>query len=258
MPELKDHTVLIVNDDGVHARGIQLLEEIVRRYTDNVWVVAPDEEKSGASNSISMHIPVRVRRIDDQHFAIKGTPTDCALMAVYELIPERPTLLLSGINAGANLAEDALYSGTMAAAMEGALLGIPSIAFSQVFTPRQKIHWDTAKTYLPRILEHLAKEDWEPGCLVNVNFPDAASSDVTGVQVVTQGRRRPGSFKPSRREDERDVPYYWIKLTYDVGDFVPGTDLSAIRDNAVSVCPITLDMTAREFHSRLRETFPAE
>src|SRR6266849_1810525 len=118
MVQLSKHRVLIINDDGIHATGILLLKKIVRQFTEDVWVVAPDEEKSGASHSISMNIPVRVREIDSRHFAIKGTPTDCALLAIYEIMKMRPTILLSGINRGANLAEDITYSGTAAAAME--------------------------------------------------------------------------------------------------------------------------------------------
>lgn len=253
MSLLSNQRVLIVNDDGVHARGIGLLEEIVRRFTDDVWVVAPDEERSGASNSISMHSPIRMRQIDDRRYAIKGTPTDCALMAVYELMDEKPTLLLSGINRGANLAEDIFYSGTVAAAMEGAILGIPSIAFSQIFTLRGDVHWSTAEKYAPTLIEKLLAVEWRPNTFVNVNFPDAPPEKVTGVRVVAQGLRPPGSFTPKRRVDERDVPYYWIKLSYKEGDIAPGTDLEAARDLAVSICPIQLDLTSASFRKRLSE-----
>jgi 5'-nucleotidase len=255
MPDLSKATVLIVNDDGVHAPGIGLLERIVRRYTDDVWVVAPDEEKSGASHSISMNIPVRVRELDDRHFAIKGTPTDCALLAIYEIMKARPTLLLSGINRGANLAEDITYSGTAAAAMEGALLGIPSIALSQVFTLRGHVRWETAEKYTPIVLERLLAAEWHPNTFVNVNFPDAEPDAVTGIRVVTQGQRPPGSFIPEGRIDGRDVPYYWIKLAYKDGGFEPGSDLEAIRDNAVSINPIQLNMTAERFRVALAKSF---
>lgn len=247
--------VLIANDDGLHAPGIALLERIVRRYTDKVWVVAPDEEKSGAGHSISMHSPVRVRKVDDHHFAVKGTPTDCALLAIHELMPERPTLLLSGINRGANLAEDITYSGTAAAAMEGALLGVPSIALSQVFAPKGQVYWETAEAWAPQVLDKVLATEWQPNTFVNVNFPDVPPAGVTGVRVVSQGQRPPGSFLPDRRTDARDVPYYWIKLAYTDGGFVPGSDLEAIRDNAVSVCPIQLNMTATAFRERLQHAF---
>jgi 5'-nucleotidase len=128
------HTILIVNDDGIDSVGIKILEDMARKFTDDVWVVAPDEEKSGFSHSISMTVPIRVRKVDDRHYAVKGTPTDCALLAIHEFMSQRrPTALLSGVNRGANLAEDITYSGTAAAAMEGALLGVRSIALSQVF-----------------------------------------------------------------------------------------------------------------------------
>lgn len=250
------HRVLLVNDDGIEAPGIKLLEELVRSITDDIWVVAPDEEKSGFSHSISMTIPIRVRKIDDRHFAVKGTPTDCALLAIHELMGERgPTILLSGINRGANLAEDITYSGTAAAAMEGALLGIRSIALSQVFTIGGPVHWDTARRYAVPILDKLMTCDWEPGSFVSVNFPDAPPDKVTGTRVTSQGRRLPGSFQPARRVDERDVPYYWIKLAYQTGDLEPGTDLHAVAENAISITPMQLDLTAHSFRHYLGRAF---
>ncbi|MFN6979065.1 MAG: 5'/3'-nucleotidase SurE, partial [Gemmobacter sp.] len=165
------HRILIVNDDGIHAEGIKLLERIARRYSEDVWVVAPDEEKSGASHSISMHVPVRARRIDDRHFAVKGTPTDCALLAIHEILPAPPTILLSGVNRGANLAEDVTYSGTAAAAMEGALLGVPSVALSQVFAAKGPVHWATAEAFAAPVLDVLLATEWQPHAFVNVNFP---------------------------------------------------------------------------------------
>lgn len=251
------HRILIVNDDGIHAHGIQLLEKIARRYSDDVWVVAPDEEKSGASHSISMHVPVRVRRVDDRHFAVKGTPTDCALLAIHEIMPAPPTILLSGINRGANLAEDVTYSGTAAAAMEGALLGVPSVALSTVFAPKGPVHWDTAEAFAAPVLDVLFATEWQPLSFVNVNFPDCTPEECTGIRVVTQGQRPPGSFLPDRRVDGRDVPYYWIRLAYKDGNIHPGTDLEAIRDNAVAVCPIQLNMTDHGFRKRLEPRFAA-
>ena len=250
MVQLSKHRVLIINDDGIHATGILLLEKIVRQFTEDVWVVAPDEEKSGASHSISMNVPVRVREIDNRHFAIKGTPTDCALLAIYEIMNMRPT-----INRGANLAEDITYSGTAAAAMEGALLGVPSVALSQVFTPLGQVPWETAEKYTPLILERLLAAEWQPNTFVNVNFPNTAPDAVSGIRVVSQGQRPPGSFIPEGRIDGRGVPYYWIKLAYKDGGFEPGSGLEAIRDNAVSVSPIQLDMTANTFRERLVRSF---
>ena len=255
-PDLGQHRILIVNDDGVDAPGIKLLEELAREITDDVWVVAPDEEKSGFSHSISMTIPIRVRQIDERHFAIRGTPTDCALLAIHEFLTDRkPTALLSGVNRGANLAEDITYSGTAAATMEGALLGVRSIALSQVFTLGGEVFWATARRFAPDILRKLLACDWEPGSFVNVNFPDCPPEAVTGVSVTTQDRRQPGSFLPVRRVDERGVPYYWIKLAYAVGEMQEGGDLLAISRNEVSVTPMQMDMTASGFRHYLERTF---
>jgi 5'-nucleotidase len=251
----RGHRALLVNDDGIESTGIKLLEELVRKFTDDVWVVAPDEEKSGFSHSISLTVPIRLRKIDDRHFAVKGTPTDCVLLAIYELMgDQRPTVIISGINRGANLAEDITYSGTVAPAMEGALLGVRSIALSQVFTIGAVTHWDTARRYAPPILETLLACDWEEGSFVNVNFPDAPPEDVSRTLVTRQGRRLPGSFRPVRRVDERDFPYYWIKLSYQTGELAAGTDLHAIAENAISVTPMHLDLTANAFRQYLDQT----
>lgn len=248
---LGDHRILIVNDDGIDAPGLKLLEELARELTGDVWVVAPDEEKSGFSHSISMTVPIRVRKLDDRHFAVKGTPTDCALLAIYEFMDRPPTVLLSGINRGANLAEDITYSGTAAAAMEGALLGVRSIALSQVFAFGGPVHWPTARAFTPPLLKRLLACDWEPGAFVNVNFPDVPAESVAGVRVTSQGRRLPGSFRPVRRIDEREFPYYWIKLAYKVGELEEGTDLHAIAANEVSVTPMHMDFTSSGFRRYL-------
>lgn len=254
--DLNGHRVLLTNDDGIHAPGIILLEKIVRRYTDQVWVIAPSEERSGASHSISMHDPIRHRELDSHHHAIKGTPTDCALMGIYKLMPERPTLLISGINWGANLAEDVIYSGTAAAAMEGALLGVPSIAFSQVHHMAE-VHWETAETFLPQVLEGILAAGLLPGTFVNVNFPPVAPADVRGVRICSQGLRPPGSFLPEERVDARNKPYFWIRISYKAGNVHNGTDLEAIAENHVAVSPIQLDMTAHAMMERLGNSFDA-
>jgi 5'-nucleotidase len=202
-----------------------------------------------------MTIPIRVRKIDDRHYAVKGTPTDCALLAIYDFMgDEKPTALLSGINRGANLAEDITYSGTAAAAMEGALLGVRSIALSQVFKIGCDVHWATSLRFTPPLLKHLLTCDWEPGSFVNVNFPDCPPEAVTETRVTTQGRRLPGSFRPVRRIDERNFPYYWIKLAYETGSLEAGTDLLAVTENAISVTPMQLDLTSNSFRHYLDRT----
>jgi 5'-nucleotidase len=245
MTRLADHRVLIVNDDGIHAPGIQLLEKVVREHCDDVWVVAPDEEKSGASHSISMHFPIRQRQLDARHIAIKGSPTDCVLMALQQVMPEPPTLVLAGINRGGNLADEIHYSGTIAVAMEAALLGLPAIALSQVFPRGEDVPWDTAERFAAPLIEQLLQRGIASGSFININFPPVHADAVSGVQLAAMGRRPPGAFKTEGRVDNRQVPYYWVHLEPDEGGEEPGSDLRAMSDNAISVSPLQVDMTDR-------------
>jgi len=253
MTRLADHRVLIVNDDGIHAPGIQLLEKVVREHCEDVWVVAPDEEKSGASHSISMHMPIRQRQLDARHIAIKGSPTDCVLMALQQVMPEPPTLVLAGINRGGNLADEIHYSGTIAVAMEAALLGIPAIALSQVFPRGADVPWDTAERYAVPLIEQILRRGIASGSFVNINFPPVNADAVSGVQLAAMGRRPPGAFKTEGRVDNRQVPYYWVHLEPDRGGEEEGTDLRAMSDNAVSVTPLQVDMTDRAMLASLAE-----
>lgn len=247
-----DHRILITNDDGIDAPGIKLLEEIVQEFTDDVWVVAPDHEKSGASHSVSLHVPIRLRQISEKAYAVLGTPTDCVLMAFYEIMQERkPTIVLSGINSGANLAEDVTYSGTIAAAMEGTLLGVRSIAISVVRAIDGLANWDGARKYAPRLLEKLlGASEWPAGSFININFPDCGA-DISGIRVTHQGQRPPGAFSIDARVDNRRVPYYWVKISYPQGALVADSDLHAIHEKAVSVTPIQLDYTDYTWQGRL-------
>ena len=255
--DLSHHRILVTNDDGIHARGLKVLEAIAREMTDDVWVVAPDHERSGAGHSISMNVPIRLRQLGDRRYAVVGTPTDCVLMAIYELMTEGPpTVLLSGINRGANMAEDMTYSGTVAAAMEGTLLGIRSIALSQVFAMGGEALWATAETHAPGVIGRLMRlPDWPSGTLVNVNFPDAPPEAVRGVRITSQGQRPPGSFTIDPRIDTRHVPYFWVEISYKDGEKHRGTDLHAIHENAISVSPIQLDMTNHAWRGQLTEAF---
>jgi len=254
---LAGHRLLVTNDDGIDAPGIQLLEEIACQLSNDVWVIAPDSEKSGAGHSISLHNPIRLRRRSERSWAVFGTRTDCVLMACYELMrDQRPTIVLSGINNGANLAEDVSYSGTCAAAMEGTLLGIPSIAMSVVRAPTGTARWDAAREILPGLLPDLINSgSWPKSSFLNVNFPDVEGpADVRGVRVTRQGQRPPGAFSIDARVDARNVPYYWVKLSHPDGEKHPDTDLHAIHENAVSVTPIQLDFTNHAWGERLRGT----
>jgi 5'-nucleotidase len=250
-----DSRILITNDDGIDAPGIKVLEEIVREFTDDIWVVAPDHEKSGASHSISLHIPIRLRRTSEKGYAVVGTPTDCVLMAFHEILSDRkPTMVLSGINSGANVAEDVTYSGTIAAAMEGALLGVRSIAMSVIRGPDGQAQWEGARKYAPDLLRKLlSAKDWPDGSFININFPACEVNEITGVRVTHQGQRPPGAFSIDARIDNRQVPYYWVKISYPKGHLSDDSDLHATQDNAISVTPIQLDLTNYAWQRGLRE-----
>ncbi|TDK45710.1 5'/3'-nucleotidase SurE [Antarcticimicrobium luteum] len=254
MDSLKNHRVLLVNDDGIDADGIKLLERVVGPHSKETWVVAPAEEMSGASHSISMHLPIRHRQIDRYHHAVKGTPTDCALMGIYEIMPEPPSLLLSGMNWGANLAEDLTYSGTASAAMEGALLGVPSVAMSLVHA-FEDVHWATAEKFAPEVLDGILSAGIAPGTFVNVNFPPVPPDEVKGIRICRLGQRPPGSFKPTKRSDARRKDYWWIQIMRVEHEIATGTDLEAIENNEIAITPIKLDMTAEQSLRSLEQAF---
>ncbi len=256
MSEVSAPRILIVNDDGIDAPGIVLLEEIARGFSDDIWVVAPEDERSGAGHSMSISHPIRVTKRDERHYAIKGSPTDCVLLGIYEFMGDRrPDLLLSGINRGPNLAEDITYSGTASAAMEGAMLGIPSIALSQIITYQSEIHWATARRFAPDVIARLLTLEWSPGLFVNVNFPNCPPDEVTGIGATRQGMRPEGAFRPVRRVDERHVPYYWIKSGFPDGGHEDGNDLQAALDRKVSVTPLQINMTAEHRLSSIASLF---
>ena len=245
--------ILITNDDGIEAPGIRLLEEIARELSDDVWVVAPDHEKSGASHSISLHVPIRMRRVSEKSYAVVGTPTDCVLMAFFEIMRDRtPDLVLSGVNNGANLAEDVTYSGTIAAAMEGTLLGVRSIALSVVRPLGGQPDWSGARRHLPGLLQQLvASSHWPDGSFLNINFPECGVDEITGLRITRQGRRPPGAFSIDARTDNRNVPYYWVKMASPKGETAPDSDLAAIAARAISVTPLQLDLTHYAWESHL-------
>ena len=249
--------ILITNDDGIHAPGIALLEEIAHDLSTDVWVVAPDKERSGAGHSVSLSDPIRMRQLGPRRYQVAGTPTDCVLMAMSQCMTDGPpTILLSGINSGANLAEDVTYSGTIAAAMEGTLLGVRSIAISQVRPPGGVANFAPAARYAPALLRQLiALADWPEGSFININFPDVAPDTITGVRLTRQGQRPPGTFSIDPRVDARAQPYFWVKVAYAPGNEFDDTDLQAIAHHAVAVTPIRMDFTDHAWRQRLAQTF---
>jgi 5'-nucleotidase len=241
--KLKKARVLLSNDDGIHAPGLKTLEDAIRPLVGELWVVAPETEQSATSHSLTLRRPLRIRHISDHRYAVDGTPTDAVLLGVNKVMKDGPPdLILSGINRGGNLGEDVTYSGTVAAAMEGALLGIPSIALSQVYEDRHKVKWATAKTWTPKVLKQLLSAGWPKGIFINVNFPDRTAAKVTGIEVCRQGRRKIGG-ELTRGVDPRGDEYFWIGPQRDEQKFLKGSDLAAVNDGAIAVTPLALDLT---------------
>jgi 5'-nucleotidase len=251
--------ILITNDDGINAPGLAVLEEIARELSDDIWVVAPETDQSGVSHSLSLNDPLRLREIGPHRFAVKGTPTDCVIMgARHVMIEARPDLVLSGVNRGQNAAEDVSYSGTIAGAIEGTILGIPSLALSQAYGPatRQKPHWDTAIRFAPDVIRRILQEGLPRDVLVNLNFPDCPPEAVKGVAVTSQGKRDQELLKIDARHDGRGNPYFWIAFERRERP-VPrnGTDLSALADHRIAVTPLRLDLTDEPFMTKLASIF---
>src|SRR5712691_4876419 len=188
--ELAKCRILISNDDGIASPGIKVLEKIARDLSDDVWVVAPEQEQSGASHSLTTRRPLRMREVARRRYAVDGTPTDCVLIAVKRLLRDRPPdLVLSGINAGSNVGEDLTYSGTVAAAMEATLLGIPAMALSQEYRDRHRLPWETAEAIAPEVIRRLLRQQWPDSTLYNINFPAVPPVRVKGFAVTSQGKR---------------------------------------------------------------------
>lgn len=256
LSDLASARILVTNDDGVHAPGIALLERIAREFSADVWVVAPDAEQSAVAHSLTVRRPLRVLNQGERRFSVDGTPTDSVFLAVRQILADRPPdLILSGINNGGNLGEDVTYSGTVAAAMEGALLGVRSIALSQRYTPGEPTPWETAGHWAAAVIRRFAAQGWSRDTLLNVNFPARPPAEVTGVETVRQGRRFHAD-ELTRRVDPHGQDYYWIggQRAEDEGE--PGTDLYAIAHGAVSVTPLRVDFTDFDTLARLDTARP--
>jgi 5'-nucleotidase len=231
---------LISNDDGISARGIQVLAEWISKL-GRVTIVAPDQDRSGASNSLTLNAPVRIREIGAQTFRVAGTPTDCVHIALTGLLDRDPDMVVSGINAGANLGDDVIYSGTVAAAMEGRFLGLPAIAVSLVFDDKP-IHYETAAQAVTLVIQRLRQDPLPADTILNINVPDLPWSEVRGFEVTRLGHRH--RAEPTvKMIDPRGNPMYWIGPAGAEQDAGPGTDFNAVRRGFVSVTPIHVDLT---------------
>ncbi|WP_221794337.1 5'/3'-nucleotidase SurE [Aquisediminimonas sediminicola] len=251
--------ILVTNDDGIHAPGLALLERIAHQFSDDVWVIAPAEEQSGAGHSLTLSRPVRLRSHGLQRYSVTGTPTDCIMMAVGHVMQDcLPDLILSGINRGANLAEDLTYSGTVSAAMEGALAGIRSIALSQQYlheAAADSVSFSAAEAWAARVIAPLLDQKFDHRTLVNINFPPVDADQVHGVRVVRQGFRDYGRLRLVKGTDPRGYDYFWFGLGEMIHTPMQDTDLEAVADRFVSVTPVQLDLTHYEVLDQLRALY---
>ncbi|MBI3516144.1 MAG: 5'/3'-nucleotidase SurE [Proteobacteria bacterium] len=240
---LKDARILLTNDDGIAAPGLKVLERVARQLSRDIWVVAPELEQSGAGHSLTLRRPLRIRQLGRRRFAVDGTPTDAVLLAVNQIMRERkPTLVLSGVNRGGNLGEDVTYSGTIAAAMEATLLGVPAVALSLEVAQGKPVRWDAVEAHAPRVIRDLAKAGWPTDVFLNINFPDRPPDQVGPVQIARQGRRKIGD-QLGERLDMRGEHYYWIGPMRTEEPTKAGTDLAAVNDGRIAVTPLHLDLT---------------
>ncbi len=246
--------ILISNDDGYLAQGINTLAEALRLYAD-VSVVAPDKNRSAASNSLTLDMPLRATQCDNGFVRVDGTPTDCVHLAITGLLAHEPDMVFAGINHGANLGDDVLYSGTVAAATEGRFLGLPAVAISLASSDPK--HFETAAhvavTLMQKILSHPLPED----TLLNVNVPDLPIADLKGYQSTRLGQRHKAEAV-IRSQDPRGHIIYWVGPPGSEQDAGPGTDFDAIRNGYVSVTPLQLDLTRYERLEGLRDWLAME
>ncbi len=253
--DLSAARILVTNDDGINAPGLKVLERVAKSLSKDVWVVAPETEQSAASHSLTLRRPLRQRKVGRRRFSVDGTPTDCVLVAVRSILKARPPdLVLSGVNEGSNLGEDVIYSGTVAAAMEAALLGIPAAALSQARPPDRVVHWATAEKFAPDILRKLMANPWPKDTLVNINFPGLPPQQVGPVVACRQGRRVEGT-QVMTGMDPGGRPYLWVGNFQSDATHDKGTDLAAIAGNSISLTPLHLDRTHRAALKQMTAVF---
>jgi 5'-nucleotidase len=251
--------ILVTNDDGIHSHGLDVCEQIARALSDEVWVVAPEHDQSGVAHSLSLNDPLRLRQVAERRFAVRGTPTDCVIMGVRHVLDGKDIdLVLSGVNRGRNVGEDVIYSGTVAGAMEGALLGIPSFALSQSYKSRshQPPFWDTGLRYGPDMVRKVLAQGLRHDVLININFPDCRPEEVKGVTVSALGRRRQERLHIDQRVDGRGNPYYWIAYArLNEAKAEHGTDMAALEDHCIALTPLKIDITDAPTMAGLADLF---
>lgn len=234
--------VLLTNDDGWREPGLKVLEDIAHEIAEEVWIVSPDLDQSGVSMSISLHQPLRVHHFGERRFSVSGTPSDCVMLGVSELMPEPPDLVLSGVNNGANISDSVAYSGTIGGALTATLLNIPAIALSQAYHKGSDTHWETARQYGPGVVRQLLESGWPTDCAMNINFPARAPAEVTGVAICRARAGSIGGINIESRRDTRDVPYFWLGFQRQTERIIGlDTDVGALRAGRISISPLRFE-----------------
>ena len=242
--------ILVTNDDGINAPGIKALEQSLAAVGE-VTVVAPDREMSATSQSISLHVPLRVHRIDDHHYGIGGTPTDSVILALYRLLPQRPDLVVSGINPGGNMGENVVYSGTVGGAMEGVVHGVPSFAIS--LASRKDLDFSSAAAFAAQLAAKILEDGLEPGVCLNVNVP---RGEVRGVRITRQSQKISQNLVLEQK-DPRGRPHYWLDETIELTDVEPDSDYGAILAREISITPLQVDRTHYPSLNHISRWLPA-
>ncbi|MEM5401149.1 5'/3'-nucleotidase SurE [Paraburkholderia unamae] len=250
--------VLLTNDDGIDAPGLAVLEAVAAELAHEVWVVAPEHDQSGTSHSISLHTPLRVSRRGSRRFGVLGTPGDCVVMAVRQLMGDvRPSLVLSGINRGGNLGVETMFSGTVGAAMTGLLLGLPSIALSQTFRDRERVRWDTARALAPDVIRRLAAVAHDAPVCLNVNFPDIDASAAGPLTVTRQGVGLVQGIDVVPQIDPRGMDYHWLRFNRGPRENGPDSETAVVNSGRVSVTPLHFERTDEKTFATLQAALGA-
>lgn len=253
--------ILLSNDDGIHATGIYALYDRLKTKAD-VWMVAPVEEKSTTGHSLTLHKPLRINQIDKRIFSVNGSPADCVNMAIKEILPKKPDIVISGINRGANLGQDVYYSGTVSAAREACIMGFPAVAVSLAVDfgkniPEEKLNYRPAAELTLQMLDKVKKTPFPKHTLLSLNVPDLPLEKIKGVKLARQGFRfYDGDIV--RRKDHRGKPYYWVGGNYRGFIREEGTDCTWVDSGYASVVPVQLDTTDIIFLTKLSENWPTK
>ncbi|MFL5268632.1 MAG: 5'/3'-nucleotidase SurE [Stellaceae bacterium] len=249
--------ILLTNDDGIDAPGLKVLERIAGELAREIWVVAPEHDQSGVSHAVSLHHPIRLSKRGVRRFGLTGTPGDCAVMGVCHLMAAAPPqLLLSGVNRGANLGLETVFSGTVGGAMTGMLLGVPSIALSQVWTDREHVRWETAAELGTGVVRQLLAVGWDAATCLNVNFPDLPAPEVGPLILARQGPGLIQGMEVETRIDPRGLTYHWVSFRRGPREQGGESDVDAVRAGYIAVTPLRYDRTDEEAYEVLARALP--